>query len=88
VVAGVSAFSVHDVVVKSLSGRYPLLEIIFVRSPVAVWPIGTLAVREGGLAGLSVRRAWGLAGRGLVGLGHDAGPGLHPSLAFLPGAGP
>jgi drug/metabolite transporter (DMT)-like permease len=68
VVAGVSAFAVHDVVVKSLSGRYPLLEIVFVRSLVALAPIGWLAWWERGPAALSMQRPWGLAARGLIGV--------------------
>jgi drug/metabolite transporter (DMT)-like permease len=68
VLAGVSAFSVHDVVVKSLSGRYPLLEIVFVRSLVAVLPIVSLAWWERGPAVLSTHRPWVLAGRGLIGV--------------------
>jgi drug/metabolite transporter (DMT)-like permease len=81
VVAGVSAFSLHDVVVKGLSGSYPLLEIIFVRSLVAVWPIGALAAWDRGFR-LSPARLGLLAGRGLLGVLSFAA--YYMALAALP----
>lgn len=36
VIAGVTVFSIQDVIIKSLSGDYPVLEIVFVRSLVSL----------------------------------------------------
>ncbi len=48
-VAGVTLFSLQDVIIKSLSASYPAHEIVFVRSLVAFAPICFIAYLEGGL---------------------------------------
>jgi S-adenosylmethionine uptake transporter len=48
-IAGVSVFSLHDVIVKWISGDYPVHEIILVRSCFAIIPILFIAHLEGGL---------------------------------------
>src|SRR2546428_6458741 len=58
VLVGVSVFPLQDVVVKKLSAHYPLLQIGFVRSLVALWPMALLAWWERARAGLSTQRPW------------------------------
>lgn len=58
VVAGISVFSIQDVIIKSISGSYPVHEIVFVRSLVALAPLLVIAHLDGGLAGLRTRRPW------------------------------
>jgi drug/metabolite transporter (DMT)-like permease len=58
ILVGVFLFSLQDVVIKSISDRYPVLEIVFVRSLVAIPPILLLVYLEGGLATLRTRRSW------------------------------
>jgi drug/metabolite transporter (DMT)-like permease len=48
VVAGVTVFSVQDVIIKWLSGDYPVLEIVFVRSLVSLPLLFALAGLRGG----------------------------------------
>ena len=57
VLLGVSVFPFQDVIVKLLSGRYPVLEIMFVRSLVGL-PLMLLLMRwlDGGFAGLRPKR--------------------------------
>ena len=61
---GVSVFPFHDVIVKLLSGRYPVLEIMFVRSVVAL-PLNLALVwwLEGGPHALRLRRPWLMTAR-------------------------
>ena len=47
VVAGVTVFSVQDVIIKWLSGDYPVLEIVFVRSLVALLLLFAMAGLRG-----------------------------------------
>jgi drug/metabolite transporter (DMT)-like permease len=68
ILVGVSVFPVQDVVIKGLSGAYPVLEIVFVRSLVALGPIAWLAWWERTPAALAIHRPWLHAARGLVGL--------------------
>jgi len=56
VVVGVSIFSAQDVVIKGLSGAYPVHEIVFVRSAVALALLLPLVWRDSGLAALRTRR--------------------------------
>lgn len=58
VMAGISIFSIQDVIIKSISGAYPVTEIVFVRSLVAVLPLLLIAHLNGGLASLRTRRPW------------------------------
>ena len=48
VVAGVTVFSIQDVIIKWLSGDYPVLEIVFVRSLVSLTLLFALAGLRGG----------------------------------------
>ncbi len=56
VIAGISIFSIQDVIIKSISGSYPVHEIVFVRSVVALAPLLLIAHFDGGLSGLRTRR--------------------------------
>ncbi len=47
VAAGVSVFSVHDAIVKGLSGVYPFHQIVFIRSLVALPVLLLIALAEG-----------------------------------------
>jgi len=58
VVAGICVFSIQDVIIKSMSGAYPVHQIVFVRSLVALAPLFVIAHLDGGLAGLRTRRPW------------------------------
>ena len=48
-VAGVFVFSIQDVIIKWLSGKYPVNEIVVIRSCIAVIPILFIAHIDGGL---------------------------------------
>src|SRR2546426_127239 len=50
ILVGASVFPVQDVVIKGLSGDYPVLEIVFVRSLVALGLVGVLVVLRPGAA--------------------------------------
>jgi S-adenosylmethionine uptake transporter len=65
---GASVFPVQDVVIKSLSGHYAVLEIVFVRSLVALGLVGWLVWRERDAVVLSIQRPWLHAARGSLGL--------------------
>ena len=52
IVAGVVVFSLQDAIIKGISGRYPVHEIVFIRSLVAIPVLLLLAHLEGGLASL------------------------------------
>ena len=68
ILTGASVFPIQDVVVKGLSSTpLPLLEIVFVRSLVALLLIGWLAWRQGDRVGWSVERPWLHLARGLSG---------------------
>ena len=55
-IAGVSVFSLQDVAIKWMSPDYPVHEIVFVRSLVAIAPILLIVRFEGGLSSLRTRR--------------------------------
>src|SRR5262245_4337363 len=67
VLVGASVFPVQDVLIKGLSGRYPALQIVFVRSLVALALYGWLLWRER-MATFPLQRPWLHAGRGALGL--------------------
>ncbi len=48
-------FSIHDVIVKWISGKYPVHEVVFIRSCVAIIPILMIAHWNGGLNLLKTR---------------------------------
>ncbi len=54
-VAGVFVFSIQDVIIKWLSGKYPVNEIVIIRSCIAIIPILFIAHLEGGLHLLRTR---------------------------------
>jgi len=58
VMAGVSVFMIQDVAIKWMSGSYPVYEIVFVRSLVALPPIVLIVRLEGRLALLLTRHPW------------------------------
>lgn len=54
-VAGVFVFSIQDVIIKWFSGKYPVNEIVLIRSCIAIIPILLIAHLEGGLHLLRTR---------------------------------
>ena len=64
VIAGISVFSIQDVIIRSIAGSYPVHEIVFVRSVVALVPLLVIAHVDGGLIGLRTRRPWAHVLRG------------------------
>jgi S-adenosylmethionine uptake transporter len=82
VMAGISIFSIQDVIIKSISGAYPVHQIVFVRSLVALVPLLVVAHFDGGLAGLRTRRPWAHLARACVMLG--AYTAFYLALAALP----
>jgi drug/metabolite transporter (DMT)-like permease len=54
--AGAFVFSLQDLIIKWVSGDYPLPEVLAIRGVVAFFPLLLLAHLEGGLAGLRTRR--------------------------------
>ena len=66
IVVGISVFSLQDVIIKALSGAYPVTEAIAFRGAVAL-PIFTVMVwQAGGLRLLWTARPFALIGRGLL----------------------
>jgi len=65
VAAGVSIFTVNDVIMKSLSGTYPVHQIVFVRCAVAL-PFLLVAALVEGRGTLALRHPWLHLGRGLA----------------------
>lgn len=53
---GAVIFSLQDVIIKSISGGYPVHEIVLIRSVAALLPILLLAHIDGGLGALRTRR--------------------------------
>ena len=68
VLVAASVFPMQDVIVKGLSGRYPALEIVFVRSVIALALYAWLIWRERDAATFPLQRPWLHAGRGALGL--------------------
>ncbi len=66
VIAGVTVFTMQDVIIKLLSGDYPVLEIVFVRSLVSLPLLLALASLRGRRNALKVRHPFQQALRGLV----------------------
>jgi drug/metabolite transporter (DMT)-like permease len=67
VLVGASVFPVQDVLIKGLSGHYAVLEIVFVRSLVALGLFAWLVRWEHG-SDFSIQRPWLHAARGALGL--------------------
>ena len=66
VIAGVTVFSIQDVIIKLLSGEYPVLEIVFVRSLVSLPLLFAFAVLNGTRQVLRIRHPLQQTLRGLV----------------------
>jgi drug/metabolite transporter (DMT)-like permease len=64
--AGLGLFSVQDLILKLLSGGYPLSQAMVFRSLVALPLLLLLAARDGGLGSLFTRGTKAMIGRGLV----------------------
>jgi drug/metabolite transporter (DMT)-like permease len=81
-IAGVFVFSIQDVIIKKISGLYPVHEIVFIRSCFAVIPILLIAHFEGGLNLLKTKHLTGHITRSL--LMFSAYSCFYLSLATLP----
>lgn len=57
--SGVFIFSIQDVIIKWISGKYPVHEIVLIRSFVSIIPILMIAQLDGGLVLLRTRRLVG-----------------------------
>jgi len=68
IVVGASVFPIQDVLIKGLSGAYPVLQIVFVRSLVSLALFTFLIWREHDSATLPPQRPWLHVIRGLLGL--------------------
>lgn len=55
-ITGVFIFSTEDVIVKWISGEYPVHEIVLIRSISGVFPLVALAYFKGGIGSLRTRR--------------------------------
>jgi drug/metabolite transporter (DMT)-like permease len=64
--AGVFTFSLQDVAIKTVSGNYPVHEVIFTRCVVAIPFILVLVLRSGGLKTLNSPRRGALIFRGVL----------------------
>jgi len=67
--SGTLIFTLQDVVIKLMSGGFPLPEIMVVRCVVASIPLLVLVHYDGGLSRLRIRRPWPLLARGTLLLG-------------------
>ena len=67
--SGAMIFTLQDVVIKLMSGGFPLSEIMAIRCVVASIPLLVLVHYDGGLARLRIRRPWPLLARGALLLG-------------------
>lgn len=65
-IAGVLVFSIQDVIIKWISGKYPVHEIVLIRSSIAIFPTLLIAHLEGGLHLLKTRRLAGHILRSLL----------------------
>jgi S-adenosylmethionine uptake transporter len=68
IVVGATVFPIQDVLIKSLSGAYPVLQIVFVRSLVSVGAFVFLIWRERDSTSFPIQRPWLHAIRGSLGL--------------------
>jgi S-adenosylmethionine uptake transporter len=64
--AAIAIFSIQDVIVKELSGAYPVLEFVFVRSVVSLVPVSLLVWVETGGKGFWTKRPLLHTVRGLM----------------------
>ena len=68
ILVGASVFPVQDVLIKGLSGEYAVLQIVFVRSAVALALFAWLLWRERDSAAFPIQEPWLHVVRGLLGL--------------------
>jgi len=68
ILVGASVFPVQDVVIKGLSGDYPVLQIVFVRSLVALGLAGWLVWWERDSSAFLIQQPWLHVVRGSLGL--------------------
>ncbi|MGI9367684.1 MAG: DMT family transporter [Ruegeria sp.] len=58
VIAGMVAISINDMLIKQLSGGYPLHQMVFLRSGIGIMISLVLVKAEGGVQVLKTRRPW------------------------------
>jgi S-adenosylmethionine uptake transporter len=68
IAVGASVFPIQDVLIKGLSGAYPVLQIVFVRSLVSIGLFAFLIWREHDSATFPIQRPWLHVIRGSLGL--------------------
>ena len=66
IILGAAALSTQDMVIKFMSGAYPLHEIVLARASVALLLTLVIVHFEGGIGGLRTRQLVPLVGRGLL----------------------
>jgi S-adenosylmethionine uptake transporter len=66
-VTGIAVFSVQDVIIRSLSGGYPVHEIVFVRCLVGLLPLLVFIRLDGGWRAMRLRRPVLVVLRGVAG---------------------
>ena len=81
-IAGVTVFSLQDVIIKWISGKYPVNEIVLIRSCFAIIPILFIAHLEGGVHLLRTNNLLGHSSRSFFMFG--AYICFYLSLAALP----
>lgn len=64
--AGIAVFSVQDLIIKLLSGDYPVHQAMVIRSLTALPLLLLLVVLDAGWRGVASNRPWLLVGRGLI----------------------
>jgi drug/metabolite transporter (DMT)-like permease len=79
---GAMIFTLQDVVIKLMSGRYPLFEVVAIRCVVAILPLLVLVHYDGGLGRLWIQRPWPLLARGVLLL--FSYTGYYLALAAIP----
>ncbi len=79
---GISIFSLQDVVIRALSGDYSVLQIMFIRALVALWPMLLFVRLEGGFGGLKSQRPLRQFCRGFLMV--FSYTSYYMALAFLP----
>jgi drug/metabolite transporter (DMT)-like permease len=62
--AGAFVFSLQDIVIKWISGAYPISQVLVIRCVVAMGPLLVILAWDGGLGGLRTRRLGALLLRG------------------------
>ncbi|MDW3205896.1 MAG: DMT family transporter [Alphaproteobacteria bacterium] len=65
---GLLIFSFQDVIVRELSGGYPVHQLIFLRGTLAIWMMGFYVYWRYGAAGFRISRPWLVLLRGLIGV--------------------